>query len=302
MSKSNKKNINWLVDEFTSIDLVPVIKASNIKSSETQTLIDEEGKKYNFRSSVVENDELGRPSKLINYNQKGELVEEYKYSYVDKVQKIELYELGKKSCIWTYEYDAKDQLIKSEYSETADDSRDIDTYTYDDKGRLTKILMDIYPQEVDGEEPATGYELEWDGDKLMSVGEFYGEEEEAQIVFEYDEKGLVSSVKKYIYLIDDEDEDVEEVIDEQAPKFDDKGRLVENSIIYHSSGSKLVISYEYKGDTETVTRTVHKDYENAKLVRSVEFLEDENGNLLKSVEQFHQAKATKTDTFSYINK
>lgn len=299
MSKSNKKNINWLVDEFTSIDLVPAIKASRVKISETKTDIEEDGKKYSFVSSNTVNDSQGRPSVLKNFNPKGQLVEEYNYSYEGNLQKIELSENGKKTCSWAYEYNDNDQLIKSEYSETTDDSRDTDSYSYDNEGRLVKILMDAYPQEVDDEEPATGYELEWEAEKLLAVSEFYGEEEEARIIFEYDDNGQVTSVKKYIYLIDDEDEEVEEIIDEQYPKYDSLGRLIENSIHYHSSNSKLVISYNYEGKSEHATHTIHKDYENGKLVRSVAFFEDENGHLLKSVEHFHQAKAVKTDVFTY---
>jgi hypothetical protein len=52
---SSKKNINWMIDEFTSIDLVPSIKNSRVKSSETQTEIVEDGKKFNFKSSGCEN-------------------------------------------------------------------------------------------------------------------------------------------------------------------------------------------------------------------------------------------------------
>jgi hypothetical protein len=296
---SSKKNINWMIDEFTSIDLVPSIKNSRVKSSETQTEIVEDGKKFNFKSSTTENDSQGRPSILKNFNPKGQLTEEYRYSYIGNVQKIELFESGKKTCIWTYEYDNADKLIKSDYAETADDSHDIDNFTFDAEGRLVSILMDSYPEEVEEEEPATGYELDWNGDKLMSISEIYGEDEEAKIVFEYDDKGQVKSVKKYIFLIDDEDEEVEELIDEQTPKFDDKGRLIENAIVYHSSNSKLVISYSYEGKSEHATHTIHKDYENDILMRSVEFFEDESGHLLKSIEHFHQAKAVKTDVYTY---
>lgn len=296
---SVKKNINWLIEEFTSIDLVPSIKQSRVKSSETHSEILEDGNKFNFKSSLTENDDQGRPSVLKNFNPKGQLTEEYKYSYAEGIQKIELFESGKKTCIWTYEYDQEQKLIKSDYAETADNSHDIDAYTYDKEGRLVKILMDSYPEEVDDEEPPTGYDLEWDGDKLLSVSEIYGEEEEARIIFEYDSKGMVASVKKYIYLLDDDDEEVEELIDEQFPKFDDKGRLIENAISYHSSNSKLVIEYAYEGKSEHASYTKHKDYENGQLIRSVEFFEDESGHLLKSVEHFHQAKAVKTDVFTY---
>jgi hypothetical protein len=296
---SSKKNINWMIDEFTSIDLVPSIKNSRVKSSETQTEIVEDGKKFNFKSSTTENDSQGRPSILKNFNPKGQLTEEYRYSYKEGVQKIELFENGKNTCIWTYEYNQEQQLLKSDYSETVDNSHDIDAYSYDKEGRLVKILMDSYPEEVDEEEPATGYDLEWEGDKLMSVSEIYGEDEEARIVFEYDSKGMVASVKKYIYLLDDEDEEVEELIDEQTPKFDDRGRLIENAITYHSSNSKLIIEYAYEGKSEQASYTKHKDYENGQLIRSVEFFEDESGHLLKSVEHFHQAKAVKTDVYTY---
>lgn len=300
MSKLNKKSINWLVDEFTSIDLVPAILPGKVKSSETLTVLEEDGEKHSYVSSRTENDANGRPSVLKNYNQNGELTEEYKYQYSENLQKIDLYEHGKKSCTWTYEYNAKQLLIKSEYAEAVDDSRDLDAYEYNESGHLTRILMEAYPQEVDEEEPATGYELEWNGDKLMTVSEFYGDEEEARIKFEYNDKGQVSAVKKIIFLVDDDDEDVEEIFDEQMPKYDNKGRLIENAITYHSSGSKLVITYEYVGDSEVALRTVHNDYENGKLARSIEFTEDEDGNLLKSVEHFHQLKVVKTDTYTYV--
>jgi hypothetical protein len=296
---SAKKNINWQIDEFTSIDLVPAIKASKIKSSVTNTEIVEDGKKFSFKSSETLNDEQGRPSVLKNFNPKGQLTEEYRYSYNGNIQKIELFENAKKTCVWTNEYDNADRLILSDYTEIADDSHDIDNYTYDKDGRLVKILMDSYPEEVDEEEPATGYELSWNGEQLMSVSEIYGEDEEAKIVFEYDEKGQVKSVKKYIYLIDDEDEEVEELFDEQIPKFDASGRLVENATTFFSSNSKLIINYAYDGKSNHATHTIHKEYENDKLSRSVEFFEDESGHLLKSIEHFHQAKAVKTDIYTY---
>ena len=94
---SVKKNINWLIDEFTSIDLVPSIKSSRVKSSETNTEIIEDGKKFNFKSSETKNDDQGRPSVLKNFNPKGQLIEEYRYSYNDHIQKIELFENGKKT-------------------------------------------------------------------------------------------------------------------------------------------------------------------------------------------------------------
>jgi hypothetical protein len=296
---SVKKNINWLIDEFTSIDLVPSIKSSRVKSSETNTEITEDSKKFNFKSSETKNDDQGRPSVLKNFNPKGQLIEEYQYSYNGHIQKIELLENGKKTCAWTNEYDSTDRLILSDYAEIADDSHDVDNYTYDNEGKLVKILMDSYPEEVEEDEPATGYELTWNGEKIVQISEIYGEEEEAKIVFEYDDKGQVKSVKKYIYLIDDEDEEVEELFDEQIPKFDASGRLVENTTIYYSSNSKLIIIYAYEGKSEYATHTTHKEYENDKLSRSIEFFEDESGHLLKSIEHFHQANAVKTDVYTY---
>ena len=65
---SVKKNINWLIEEFTSIDLVPSIKQSRVKSSETHSEILEDGNKFNFKSSLTENDAQGRPSVLKNFN------------------------------------------------------------------------------------------------------------------------------------------------------------------------------------------------------------------------------------------
>jgi hypothetical protein len=297
--QKNNKNINWILDEFTSIDLVPKISESQIKGSETITVYEENGKKINFKSAVTINDNHGRPINLKNYDPTGKVLEEYKYSYNGSVQKIELFENGKKSCVWIYEYNDKDLLIKSEYIETTDETHDIDIYEYDQEGRLVKILMEVYPQEVEDEEPAAGYELDWEGDKLTCISEIYGDEEEAKILFEYNKEGNPSLVKKMIYLVDDEDEDVEELIEEHHPKYDEHNRLIENTIIYHSNSTKLVMNYEYQSDSKNASKTTHKEYENDKLFRSIEFTEDEAGNLLSSVENDLKNKTLKTETFSY---
>jgi len=297
--QKNIKNINWILDEFTSIDLVPKISESQIKGSETFTVYEENGKKINFKSAVTINDNHGRPINLKNYDPTGKVLEEYKYSYNGSVQKIELFENGKKSCVWIYEYNDKDLLIKSEYIETTDETHDIDIYEYDQEGRLVKILMEVYPQEVEDEEPAAGYELDWEGDKLTCISEIYGDEEEAKILFEYNKEGNPSLVKKMIYLVDDEDEDVEELIEEHHPKYDEHNRLIENTIIYHSNSTKLVMNYEYQSDSKNASKTTHKEYENDKLFRSIEFTEDEAGNLLSSVENDLKNKTLKTETFSY---
>jgi hypothetical protein len=297
--QKNNKNINWILDEFTSIDLVPKISESQIKGSETITVYEENGKKISFKSAVTMNNSLGRPINLKNFDPTGKVIEEYKYSYNGSVQKIELFENGKKSCVWIYEYNDKDLLIKSEYIETTDETHDIDIYEYDQEGRLVKILMEVYPQEVEDEEPAAGYELDWEGDQLTCISEIYGDEEEAKILFEYNKEGYPSLVKKMIYLVDDEDEDVEELIEEYHPKYDHQNRLIENSIIYHNNSTKLVINYEYQADSENANKTTHKEYEQDKLFRSIEFTEDESGNLLTSVENDLKSKTLKTETFSY---
>jgi hypothetical protein len=297
MSKTSKKNINWVIDEFTTIDLIPKILPSSVKGSQTEIFVEENNQKHSYRSSVTENDELGRPVNLKNFDRDGKLTEEYRYYYQDNIQKIELYELGKKSCIWENEYNEKDLLIRSVYSELPDNSKDVDSYEYDKDGRLLSISMETH--NVEEEEPVVGYELEWENDQLISISEIYGEEEEASFEFEYNEKNQVKSVKKYANLVDEDDEDVEELIEEQKPVYDAQGRLVENSLIYHENSAKLVISYEFEGDSVVATKTSHKEFEGTKLVRKIEFIEDLSGNLLKSTEEIYNQKIKKTEIFSY---
>lgn len=297
MFKHQKNNINWIIDEFTTIDLVPKILPSPIKGSVTETLMEENNQKYNFRSSVTENDEQGRPKNLKNYDSKGNLIDEYKYYYDENIQKIELFESGRKSCIWEYEYSDKGLLMRSIYSEVSDNSKDLDNYEYDKDGRLLSISMETH--NVEEEEPVVGYDIVWENEKLLTISEIYGEDEEARIEFEYNDKGQVKSVKKYAFLVDEDDEDVDELIEEQKPVFDNAGRLIENTIVYHSNASKLVINYEYEGDSIQATKTTHKEFENGKLNRKVEFIEDQTGNLLKSVEEIILQKIKKTDIYSY---
>lgn len=300
MFKNTKKNINWLVEEFTSIDMVAAIQPSNIRSSETTTIIQSGEKKIEFVSCKTVNDNQGRPINTKNFNEEGKVEEEYKYRYDGNVQYIELYEMGKKSCQWVNTYNDKHNLTRSEYLETADDSRDIENFEYDAEGRLIKILVDVYPQEVEDEEPPTGFEVEWNGNSVKSISEFYGDEEEARIEFHYDADGKVIGVKKIMFLIDEDDNEAEELMDEQKPVYNDAGQLIENTIHYYASNSKLVIQYEYASGSDRIARTVHIEYENGKAVRSIEFYEDEQGNLTKSVETYHLNSVVKTETYNYV--
>ena len=293
----NKEQILELIEEFTSIDLVPMIKASKIKDSTTHTQITEAGKTESFLSSKVINDAQGRPLQLINYAADGSVIDSYQYTYEANFQKIELSEYGKKTCAWSYSYNTEGALIRSEYREFPDDSYEIETYTYDAKGRLTEVLMDVYPQEVEEEEPATGLELVWnEQNQLLSISEIYGDEEEARIDFQYNDLGQVDHVKKYLYLVDEDDEDVEEIVDEQRPQYNEEGKLIENKITYHSNQTALHIFYSYEADG---LRTLHKEYESKKLVKSIEFKEDTEGNLLHSKEIFYDIASEKTDSYSY---
>ncbi len=300
MFKNTKKSINWLVEEFTSIDMVAAIQPSNIRGSETQTvLMAGKEKRAEYVSTRTQNDELGRPINTKNYNEDGKVEEEYKYRYEGNTQFIELYEGGKKTCQWINNYDDNQNLLRSEYSEMTDNSSDIESFEYDAEGRLVRILVDVYPQEVEDEEPATGFEVEWEGNRVSCIREIYGEEEEARMEFEYDTDGKVLAVKKIIYLIDEDDNDTEEVMDEQKPVYNAEGLLIENTIIYHASNSKLHIQYEYAPGTDRILRTIHSEYENGKLQRSMEFFEDEQGNLTKATEQLVQDGVTKIETYSY---
>ena len=172
MFKNTKKNINWLVEEFTSIDMVAAIQPSNIRSSETITNIKSGKKKVEFVSCKTVNDEKGRPFNTKNFNEAGKVEEEYKYRYEDNIQYVELYEKGKKSCQWVNTYSDQLHLLRSEYYETTDDSHDIESFEYDNEGRLVKIIIDVYPQEVEDEEPPTGFEVEWDNNHVKSISEF----------------------------------------------------------------------------------------------------------------------------------
>jgi YD repeat-containing protein len=298
MTKNSNKSVNWLVEEFTSVDLIAAIKSSNIKSSETFTTIEAGPQTIEYLSSSTENDVEGRPLNTKHFNEEGGIEEEYKYSYEGNFQRVELYVRGRLNCYWLNEYDQDLKLLRSEYVDAEEDSHDVETFEYDANGRLTKITDHNSAQDVEEEEPPTFLIFEWDGDQLKSMLEVYGDEEEFRMDFDYNENGQLTAVRKYIYLIDDDNKEMQELVDEQKASYNEEGQLVQNTVQYYASGAKLVISYEYDEEGNAV-RTFHDDYEGEKLVRSIEFQEDGKGNLLKSVESFKPNGVVKTDIFKY---
>lgn len=295
MPNNSEKNVNWLVEEFTSVDLIAAIQPSNIKASETITTIDAGAQSIKYRSSSTVNDAEGRPLNTKHFNEEGGIEEEYKYSYDGNIQKVELFTKGDLNCYWLNKYDEDMRLLRSEYVDSEEEGHDIETFKYDENGRLVKIINQNTEEE---EEPATFLVFDWDKDQLKSLLEAYGEEEEFRMDFEYNDAGQITAVRKYIYLVDDDNQEMQELVDEQTAMYNDAGQLVQNTVQFYTSGAKLIISYEYD-DEGIAVRTYHDDYEGETLVRSVEFLEDGKGNLLKSIEKFKPNGVIKTDVFNY---
>jgi hypothetical protein len=287
------KHINWPIEEFTSIDLtMPTEKGSCRKSKKFVTL-EEEDKKIRFLSSETDYDEQGRPKHVINYNEEKEIESEIEFYYEPNKERAILFEDGDPASEWVFKFTPQGQILSREFIDLGDQSKEMEIFRYDAQQRLVEYRQETYENGARVDDATVVSKLEWDGERVKEIVEFYEEEVDSNILFEYNELGQVTSVKTFLQT-----EEGEELVEEQKPVFDAQGNVVENTTIFHESGAKVIYRYEYDAENNLL-KTTFLSFEEDDLIQESISTNNAQGQVERRVERYLVSGTVETEEYEF---
>jgi len=216
-------------------------------------------------SSLIEYDINGNKILEISFDNEGELVEKYEFSYNDKnqlVSKILYFDEKNIAEKVFYSFNENNVIIKEEHLYTESDSTEFVHYFYDNEGKLTS------KKSVD-EDDECEWEVffEYDNDKLISETRKEYEKTFYERKIKYDEAGNISE----IYEVQSDDFPVKHVFE-----YDEKGNEIKKLTYNHKNKLIGKILCEYNEQNKLIAfeeEDTSKHHSNI-----IEY--DEKGNLI----------------------
>ena len=291
------KHINWLVEEFTAVELPTVTEVSPIKKAIKTATVSQDGEEASYEVMHTEYDEQGRPVKTTNFYEEGEIESEVLFTYSANRESSVLFEGGERVSEWFLEFSDKGQITRREFLDPEEQVKEVEVYAYDEQGRLTSFREAVYDKTQLVDDTAVAYKFVWEGEKLVEVLEFVGEGEDGELdartAFEYNEQGQVINVKTFLFS-----EEGEELVEEQTPSYNAQGQLAENILHDHSSAERLKFRYEYDAQGELVEVQTQK-YQDDDLMQETITRNNDKGYLDSRTDRDLMANMSQTEQFTY---
>ncbi|WBM74900.1 hypothetical protein [Saprospira grandis] len=294
---SEKKNPNYLVQEFSSIDLMPKNPKQNAKKLQVKTRMQRAEQEIEFLSEEVLYDEEGRSKVVRHFGPDNELMEEYQHNYpaANQHEVLNVQE-GEEAGHWLITYNEAGQILQSVFSDLQEGGKDTDSYFYNEAGQLVKVVQEVFPSD----EPTSYVLLDWEGERLLKITELFGDELEGEHRFEYAEgSNLPKKVAHYVMLEEEGEAPDLQMADVQQPKYNEKGQLIYNEVEYLLTDSKIELTQEYNAE-EVAVRFTQKEYVEGELFSDLLRIEDGKDRVISEVTKIPAENVTVEQIYDYI--